>query len=154
MIKIFLTLLLILPVSAYAGGLDDAMSQSVAGMKVQGARIKVIAQNIANADSTGDTPGALPYVRKTINFKNKFDKNTGIEVVTVDKIGKDNKSEFSARFDPSHPAANSEGYVLLPNVAKSIEMVDMKEAQRSYEANLGAVKTTKKMMMSTLELLR
>lgn len=141
-------------IEALSAGLDSAMNQSVAGMKTQGERIKVVSQNIANSSSTGTTPGAEPYRRQIIFFKNMPDKKTGDNVVQVQKITKDNKTPLGKKFDPSHPAANSEGYVLLPNVETSLENMDMKEAQRSYEANLGAVETTKRMINSTIDLLR
>jgi len=151
--KIFLLIVLTSSV-AFAGSLDEAIMQSTSGMKAQGARMKVVAQNIANTTSTGQTPGAEPYRRKLIFFKNKIDKNTGYNVVQVDKITGDRKTKFNAKFDPSHPAANADGYVLLPNVEPTIENLDMKEAQRGYEANLGAVETSKKMIGSTIDLLR
>jgi flagellar basal-body rod protein FlgC len=149
-----LALSLILPLNAQASGLEDAFSSSAAGMKVQSQRMKVIAQNIANSDSTGTTPGAEPYRRKTIYFKNVIDPETGNTIIAVDKISRDYNNDFKARYDPGHPGANKDGYVLLPNVNRSLEGVDMKEAERSYEANLGAVETTKRMYLNTLELLR
>lgn len=146
--------ILIVPFYSNAAGLEDAFSRSAAGMKVQSQRMKVIAQNIANADSSASSPDELPYRRKTIFFKNVIDPVTGNEVIMVDKISRDYKTKFKARFDPNHPAADEDGYILLSNVNRSLENVDMKEAERSYEANLGAVETTKRMYMSTLELLR
>ncbi len=140
--------------SAFAENLNDALTQSSAGLRAQSMRMKVISQNIANANSTGSTPGAQPYRRKTITFRNIKNPQTGAEVVTVDNIGTDKKTAFKAMFDPSHPAADINGYVLLPNVDTSIESLDMKESQRSYEANLGALKTTKGMIESTIDLLR
>jgi flagellar basal-body rod protein FlgC len=151
---VILSLFILFSSSAFAGSLDEAIMQSTAGMKAQGARMKVVAQNIANATSTGQTPGAEPYRRKLILFKNKIDKNSGYNIVQVDKIKGDRKTKFNAKFDPSHPAANQDGYVLLPNVEPAIENVDMKEAQRGYEANLGAAETSKKMIGSTIDLLR
>ncbi len=149
-----MALFMFIPFASMAGSLEDAMVQSAAGLKVQSARMKVISQNIANVDSTGSTPGEEPYRRKTITFKNRHDKERGVDVVTVDKLGKDNKSPLNAKFEPSHPAADKDGYVLLPNVSTPLETVDMKESQRSYEANLGAMETTKRMFMSTVDLLR
>ena len=147
-------LIILSPSLSQALGLEDAFSRSAAGMKVQSQRMKVISQNIANADSTGTNPNDEPYRRKTIYFKNVTDPKTGNEIIAVDKVSRDFKTNFKARFDPSHPAADNDGYVLLPNVNRSIENVDMKEAERSYEANLGAVETTKRMYLNTLELLR
>ncbi len=140
--------------SSFAGGLNDAYSESAAGLRAQSMRMKVIAQNIANADSTGATPGSDPYRRQIIIFKNKYNKDAGTEVVTVDKVKKDTKTPFNAKFDPSSPAADEKGYVLLPNLQTPMEIADMKEAQGSYEANLGAMETTKRMFATTLDLLR
>lgn len=156
MLRLFAILLLLLMsvASADASGLDDAFAQSAAGMRVQGERMKIISENIANSESTGNTSAAEPYRRKTITFENKFDKKQGTNIVAVKNTGKDYKSPFEARFDPGHPAADEKGYVLLPNVKTSIEMLDMKESQRTYEANLGAIETTKRMYNNTLDLLR
>lgn len=123
-------------------------------MKTQSARMKVIAQNIANSGSTGTTPGAEPYRRKIITLKQKVDPETGNMVVKVDRIGRDYRTPFSAKYDPNHPAADNNGYVLLPNVSSTTEKLDMKESERSYEANLGAIGTSKRMYMNTLDLLR
>lgn len=139
---------------AYADGLLNSMHQSASGMKAQGERMKVISQNIANADSTGMSPGEEPYRRKVISFTSKRDRATGADMIVVDKITKDNKSPLAKRYDPAHPAANEDGYVLYPNVKESIEMMDMREAERSYEANLGAIDTTRNMYLRTIELLR
>lgn len=153
-IIIALALFIFTTPTSLAGGLDEAMKQSTSGMKAQGSRMKVIAQNIANAESTGKTPGAEPYRRKQIFFKNKYDKKLGYNVVQVVDIKNDKKTPLGKRFDPSHPAANEDGYVLLPNVESSMEVVDMKEAERSYQANLGAVEITKRMVNATIDLLR
>lgn len=133
--------------------LNNSLQISASGMKVQGARMRVVSQNIANANSTGTRPGEEPYRRQTITFKNVLDRATGAETVQVAKLGEDD-SDFKARFDPNHPAADADGYVLLPNVNTTIELMDMKEAQRSYEANLSALETTKTMLIQTIQLLR
>jgi flagellar basal-body rod protein FlgC len=135
---------------------DDLLSSfriSAAGMKAQGARLRVISQNIANSDSLPTEPGQNPYQRKTITFKNALNRELDTTLVEVSKIGKDT-SDFAKRFDPSHPAADKDGYVLAPNVNKLVEMMDMREAQRSYEANLSAIRTSRAMLNKTLELLR
>lgn len=124
-----------------------------AGMAVQSERLKIIAQNIANADSVATKPGDAPYQRKTISFKNVLDKTLGVEMVKVDRIGGD-KSDFAKKYDPSHPAADEEGYVLAPNVNMLIEMTDMREAKNAYQANLSVIEITKSMIMRTLDLLR
>lgn len=133
--------------------LKSSMFVSAAGMKAQGERIKLISQNIANSDSTAQTPGGEPFRRKVLTFKNYLDRNVDARVVKVDKIGSD-KSDFELRYDPGHPAANADGYVLMPNVNTMIEMADMREAQRSYEANLSVIDISRTLMMRTIQILR
>jgi len=133
--------------------LKDSMKIAASGMKAQSERIKVIAENLANADSLGKTPGGDPYRRKTINFKTELDRATGVQMVKAQKPGKD-KSDFELKYDPGHPAANSDGYVKMPNVKSVIEMADMREAQRTYEANLNAVDSARQMISRTVDLLR
>lgn len=113
----------------------------------------MIAENIANVDSLGQTPGSSPYRRKTVTFRNELDRSIGMDTLRVDKIGVD-RSEFEKRFDPHHPAADADGYVLVPNVSTLVEMMDMREAQRSYEANLSVIKASRKMLGSTIDVLR
>ena len=122
-------------------------------MKVQGTRLRVISENLANADSLPTGPGKSPYRRKNIQFQNVLDRELGLNLVKVKKIGVD-KSEFNRRFDPAHPAADEKGYVQTPNVKTLIEVMDMREAQRSYEANLTAIRTARSMMRRTIDLLR
>ncbi|MEM8987132.1 MAG: flagellar basal body rod protein FlgC [Pseudomonadota bacterium] len=131
----------------------NAMMISASGMRAQSARIRVIAENLANANSTGATPGEDPYRRQVPVFGNYLDKELGAELVEVKRVSPD-MSEFGMRFDPNHPASNAEGYVQLPNVNSLVEMMDMREAQRSYEANLSALDSTRSMVSRTLELLR
>ena len=136
--------------------MDDiikTMRISGAGMKTQGARLQVIAQNVANANSLPQAEGGQPYRRQVMTFKNAFNEALGMNTVRVDKVRPD-RSEFGKRFDPNHPAADEDGYVLMPNVNMLIEMTDMREAQRSYEANLNVIKSSKAMLNSTLEVLR
>lgn len=123
------------------------------GMYVQSERLKVISQNIANADSTATTPGGKPYQRKTISFKNVLDKQIGLEKVEVSKIGFD-KGDFEKKYEPNHPAADASGYVMYPNVSTLIEMTDMKEAKNAYQANLSVIEIAKSMIQRTLDLLR
>ena len=122
-------------------------------MKVQGTRLRVISENLANADSLPTGPGESPYRRKNILFQNVLNRELGLNLVKVKKIGVD-KSEFNRRFDPSHPAADEKGYVQTPNVKTLIEVMDMREAQRSYEANLTAIRSARSMMKRTIDLLR
>ena len=123
------------------------------GMIAQSERLKIIAQNIANSDTTATTPGGAPYARKTISFKTVLDKEIGAETVSVNKIGID-RSPFTKKYDPTHPAADEQGYILLPNVNTIVEMTDMREAKNAYQANLGIIEITKTMVSRTLELLR
>jgi flagellar basal-body rod protein FlgC len=133
--------------------LRDSLIAATAGMKVQGARIKVIAENMANADSAAETPNDLPYRRKVISFENALDRELGVQTVRVHKIDKD-RSDFQRRYDPTHPSANAEGYVLMPNVNTLVESNDMREAQRSYEANLSVIEASKTLLMRTIDILR
>ena len=133
--------------------LISSLKISAAGMKVQGTRLRVISENLANADSLPTGPGKSPYRRKNIQFQNVLNRELGLNLVKVKKIGVD-KSEFNRRFDPSHPAADEKGYVQTPNVKTLIEVMDMREAQRSYDANLTAIRTARSMMRRTIDLLR
>ncbi|MEE2745565.1 MAG: flagellar basal body rod protein FlgC [Pseudomonadota bacterium] len=136
--------------------MDDLMSSlkiSAAGMKVQGTRLRVISENLANVDSLPTGPGKSPYRRKNIIFQNVLDRELGLNKVEVKKIGVD-KSEFKSKFDPNHPAADDKGYVKAPNVNTLVEVMDMREAQRSYEANLTAIRSARSMMQKTIDLLR
>ncbi len=132
----------------------NAMMISAHGMRAQGARIRVITENVANADTTGKTPGADPYRRQTISFKNELDRELGVRLVEVNDIGVDRETDFNLEFRPDHPAANDEGYVKLPNVNTMLEMMDAREAQRSYEANLGMIEQSRSMIARTIDLLR
>jgi len=126
---------------------------SAAGMKAQGTRLRVISENVANADSLPRAPGEDPYRRRVITFKNELDRSIGVDTVRIDRISPD-RSEFQKRYDPSHPAADEQGYVQTPNVNALVEMMDLREAQRSYEANLNVIKASKEMLMTTIGLLR
>ncbi len=126
---------------------------SAAGMQAQGTRLRVISENIANADSLPVKQGDDPYRRKMVTFKNELDRSLNARKVKIDKIIPA-KGEFSKKYDPTHPAADKEGYVLVPNVKSLVEMMDMREAQRSYEANLSVVEVTKGMLMRTIDMLR
>lgn len=132
----------------------NAMKISAMGMKAQGTRLRVITENVANADTTGLSPGAEPYHRQTITFKNELDRKMGINMVQVDKIGEDTKTPFPMKYMPDHPAANEQGMVKMPNVNTLIEIMDVREAQRSYEANLGMIEQARSMANRTIDLLR
>lgn len=135
--------------------MDDLMKTlriSAAGMRAQGSRLRVISENVANASSLPKNPGDLPYRRKVITFKNTLDRSIGLDTVKVARVIED-KSKFEKTFNPNHPGADAEGYVQTPNVNTLIEMMDMREAQRSYEANLSVIKSSKAMLSSTINIL-
>ena len=133
--------------------ISKAIAISASGMDAQTARLRVIAENLANQDSTGSSPGAEPYRRKTITFEDKLDKELGVDTVKVRNVGID-KSDLPKKFDPSHPAADAQGYVKTPNVNSFVEIMDMREAQRGYSANLNVMEVTRTMLTRTIELLK
>ncbi len=133
--------------------LEDAVAIASAGMRAQSARVRVASENLANADSLATTPGDAPYRRRTVSFREALDREQGLRLVDVHRYGVDRRP-FDKRFDPGHPGADDAGYVLLPNVKPLVELMDMREAQRSYEANLNAVSLTRSMVNQTLDLLK
>ncbi len=133
--------------------LSKAMMISAAGMKVQGTRMRVIAENIANSSSVATSPDEDPYRRKVMTFTNELDKTLGVTRVKVKKVTFD-QSDFGLRYEPGHPGADKNGYVKTPNVNGLVEAMDMKQSQRSYEANLNSIEVSKNMMMRTIDLLR
>lgn len=136
--------------------MDDLSKSSLiasSGMKAQAERLRVVAENLANAESLPTSPDVTPYRRKVLSFRNVLDKKIGADVVKVNKIDVD-RSEFQKKYDPKHPAADSSGYVLVPNVNPLIEVMDMREAQRSYEANLNVISVSKTLMSRTVDLLK
>lgn len=133
--------------------LSRAMKISAAGMKAQGSRLRIISENIANAQSTAPNPGADPYRRKVVFFDQILNKELGMDIIQVRKIDTDPRP-FDLRYEPGHPAANADGYVLYPNVNPLIEMADMREAQRSYEANLNTLNSSREMLQRTLDIIR
>jgi flagellar basal-body rod protein FlgC len=132
--------------------LRNAMDVSASGLKAQTTRLRVIAENIANAESIATTPGGDPYRRKVVQFDNYLDNPKDVDLVKVKRISND-KSDFRMVYDPSHPAADDNGYVKMPNVNRFIETMDMREAQRSYEANIEALNTARTMLRETVSLL-
>lgn len=133
--------------------LIKSMLISASGMRAQGQRLRVLSENLANADTLPLDPNQDPYRRKIVTFKNELDKATGAEMVKVQRISVD-RSDFGLKYDPDHPGADANGYVRTPNVNSLIEMMDMKEAQRSYEANLNVIEASKAMLMRTIDILR
>lgn len=134
--------------------LINAMQISAAGMRAQGERIRVISENIANADTAAGLPNEEPYTRQVITFKNVLDREIGARMVEVDKVTEDRKAPYPQKYMPDHPGADENGYVKMPNINALIEIMDAKEAQRSYEANLGMIEQTRTMVQRTVDLLR
>lgn len=126
---------------------------AASGMHAQNARMTVIAENLANADSTGKTPTDLPYRRRMPTFQAVYDGELGATKVEVGQVAYDT-SAFQSKYEPGNPAADAKGYVKFPNVTPEIEAMDMREAQRSYEANLNVITTTRDMLGQTLSILK
>lgn len=133
--------------------LDKALGIAASGMDAQTTRLRVIAENLANQDTTGSSAGAEPYRRKTVTFRSALDKELGADTVQVKQVGHD-QSDFPTRYDPSNPAANAAGYVKLPNVNSLVEIMDMREAERSYSANLAVMQSARGMLSRTIDLLK
>lgn len=133
--------------------LFSSMRISADAMRAQGTRLRVISENLANSESTGKTPEDLPYRRRVVTFRNMLDRSLGGETVRIGSINED-PSNFDRRYQPGHPNADEEGYVLYPNVNSLVEMMDMRQAQRSYEANLNVIESARSMISRTLDLLR
>jgi flagellar basal-body rod protein FlgC len=133
--------------------LFGALNISANGMRAQSTRVRVVSENLANANTAATAPGEQPYQRQVVTFKNIMDRKVGFKTVQVDEIQPDSKKPFPLKYMPDHPGANEDGYVMMPNVDTLIETMDMREAQRSYEANLGMLDQSKSMMMSTISIL-
>lgn len=133
--------------------LQSSLRIASAGMKVQSARMRVTSENLANAQSTAQEPGGDAYHRKTIEFNQQLNRELGIETVAIKRYGQD-KSDQPMRFEPDHPAADGDGFVKYPNVTPLLELMDMREAQRSYEANLTAMRQARGMLQQMLDQLR
>jgi flagellar basal-body rod protein FlgC len=130
-----------------------SISIAASGLRAQAGRMRIISENIANADSTGQTPGADPYRRKVPTFSSQLDRALDANVVSLGRVQPD-RSDFKTRYEPGHPAADANGYVKYPNVNSLVEMTDMRDAQRSYEANLNIVTATRRMIERTLDILK
>ncbi len=133
--------------------LTNSMKVSAAGLRVQGERLRVISENIANAGSTALTSDQEPYRRKLVTFGSELNRELGTNLVKVMKVDRD-PSDFGLRYQPGHPAADDSGYVRISNVNTLVEMTDMREAQRSYEANLKVLQSARSMLQRTIDLLR
>jgi flagellar basal-body rod protein FlgC len=134
--------------------LQATLKISASGLEAQSKRLRVVSENLANAHSTGRTPGADPYTRKTISFESEVDDAMGgaslVKVAGVDR----HRSPYRVEHNPGHPAADAKGFVKLPNVDVLVEVADMREANRSYEANLQVIKQAREMIAMTIDLLR
>lgn len=133
--------------------IEASIDIATSGLEVHSARLRVISENMANAESTAATPGGIPYARKVITFEDEMDSATGVDLVKVKSIGLD-RSPFRVEYDPGSPAADSRGFVKLPNVNLITELADMREANRSYTANLQVVKQGRELYSMTIDLLR
>ena len=133
--------------------LQTSLRIATSGLEAQSTRLRVVSENIANAQSTGPASGADPYQRKTISFENELDRATGANLVAVKAIGRDS-SPFKIERDPGNPAADEQGMVKMPNVDVLVELADMREANRSYEANLQVAKQSAQMLSETVSLMK
>jgi flagellar basal-body rod protein FlgC len=136
-----------------ADPIQTAIKVAGSGIEAQSRRMLVVSENLANAYSTGKTPGATPYARKTISFVSELDQSANARFVKVDRVDVD-RAPFRVEHDPNHPAADANGYVKLPNVDMLVELADMREANRSYEANIQVVKQARSLISMTIDLLR
>lgn len=133
--------------------LQASMRIASSGLEAQSTRLRVVSENLANVNSTGNTAGADPYRRKTVTFDAALDRAVGAHSVRVREYGVD-RAPFRIERDPSHPAADADGNVKLPNVNMLVEMADMRETNRSYEANLQVVKQSRSMVAMVIDLLK
>jgi len=133
--------------------LTDSVRVSASGLRAQSLRMRVIAENLANADSVAAQPGGEPYRRKVASFRADVDRASGATGVKVNSVDGD-RSAFVRTYQPGSPAADAQGYVSMPNVNPLVEAADMKAAQRSYEANLNAIEAAKTLTMRTIDLLK
>lgn len=133
--------------------LTAALKVAASGLEAQSTRLRVVAENMANAQSTGATPGSDPYRRKVVDFSAVLDRKTGASEVAVDEIATD-PTPFTSEYDPGNRAADANGMVKMPNVNMITEMTDMREANRSYEANLQTIKQARDLISMTIDLLR
>ena len=136
-----------------ANDLTDVFAISASALKAEDLRMKIIAENVANANTTANAPGLKPYQRQVVTFKNEFDKALGAYKVKVGDVHADS-SDFIKKYDPSHPAADAQGYVLTPNVNPLVETMDMSEANRSYQANLDVISASRTMVLKTISMLQ
>lgn len=133
--------------------IEAAIATATSGLEAHSTRMRVISENLANAESTAATPGANPYTRKLVTFEDEMDQASGADLVKVAAIGYD-RSPYRVEYDPGNPAADANGFVKLPNVNLISEMADMREANRSYSANIQVVKQARELFTMTVDLMR
>ncbi|WP_294644995.1 flagellar basal body rod protein FlgC [uncultured Aureimonas sp.] len=133
--------------------ITSALKIAASGLEAQSERMRIVSENVANARSTGQTPGSDPYRRKTVAFTSEMDRLIGADLVRIKSVGTD-RSDFRMEHDPGNPAADQDGYVKMPNVNMLVEMTDMREANRSYEANLQVIKQARELINLTIDLMR
>jgi flagellar basal-body rod protein FlgC len=126
---------------------------AASGLRAQAGRMRIISENIANADSIPQRPGADPYRRKIATFRSELDRTLDTQLVELGKVQNDS-SDFRMKYEPGHPAADTSGNVKYPNVNSVIELTDMREAQRSYEANINVISATRRMIQRTIDILK
>ena len=126
---------------------------AASGLRAQAGRMRIISENIANADSTPQRPGADPYRRKIPTFHSELDRTLDAQLVELGKVQTDS-SAFRLKYEPGHPAADVNGNVKYPNVNPLVEMTDMRDAQRSYEANINVISATRRMLQRTIDILK
>lgn len=133
--------------------LRATLSVASSGMQAQSHRARIVSENLANAESTGTRPGSLPFTRKTITMVGSFDEALGATQVRIERIGAD-RTPYPIRHEPGHPAADADGNVKYPNVNMLNEIADIRETNRSYEANLQVIKQARAMISQTIDLMR
>lgn len=138
-----------------ASTMDFMKSLAVAssGLRAQIGRMRIISENIANAESVSPTPGGDPYRRRIVTFSSELDRNLDANVVQIGPVQNDS-SDFEVRHEPGNPAANAQGDVKYPNVNSLVELTDLRDAQRSYEANLNVISATRRMLQRTIDILK
>ena len=130
-----------------------SLSIAASGLRAQAGRMRIISENIANADSTASGPNADPYRRKIPTFHSEMDRALGARVVELGRVASD-QTDFRTKYQPGHPAADANGNVKYPNVNSIVEMTDMRDAQRSYEANVNVISATRRMIQRTIDILK
>jgi flagellar basal-body rod protein FlgC len=130
-----------------------SISIAASGLRAQAGRMRILSENIANADSTAQAPGSDPYRRKIPTFRAEVDRALDARVIALGPVRTD-QSDFRLKHEPGHPAADANGNVRYPNVNSLVEMTDMRDAQRSYEANVNVISATRRMLQRTIDILK